>query len=242
VLQILTKQGVRQPHVRILHNTAWPKAAGIMLACTRAGLQPTVDGDWEFMFGEDATCRTTGDEVVLVTRSADAATLERSPGVVSLASEDGITVLGARISQGPLATLELGGVAAELYLRSGFSGPERDEVGSFRWNDGDESRLVLPASPGRSMQLSLLACPVVVSGEQQQLSVELNGAPVGTWTMRPQWDSYSIELPARLVREQNLLTFKYSLVIRPNDYGRSGDTRKLAVRFRSLTCKETGAT
>jgi hypothetical protein len=241
VLNLLRTHDVHSPHLRILRNDEWPKAAGIYLACVKAGLQPSVARNWQVMFGEEAARPRLGDGVLLVTNSESAEELARVPGLATIASEDGTVVLGAKIGQQRVTGLQLGEADAEIYLRSGFSGEEHNDGGSSRWSDGAESTLVLPATPRRRAVLEVTALPVVVGDKRQHLSVEINGTPLRTWAMLPQWDSYSVCLPAYLVREQNLVTFRYSLLIRPHDYGHPGDMRKLAVRFRELTLAEAGA-
>jgi hypothetical protein len=135
----------------------------------------------------------------------------------------------------PIRELRFDSLESELYLRGGFSRPESDAGGGFRWSNGPASWIVLPASPGPAYQLQVLAYPIVVGGQQQRLTVEVNGHRIATVGMKPEWINYSFSVPDALVHPRNLVTFRYSFTRSPHELSGSGDRRQLAVRYRAIS-------
>lgn len=228
----LSARGVRRPHLRILDNQSWEQAAAIVLQCEKTGRPITVDSDWLFMFGERFRLREADDGAILVARSDLAARLAGQPGTEELASGGGDAALLAAHGTAVPGPLQIGSLAAEAWLRGGFSGAEADAGGGFRWSDAPASLLRLPGSPDTAAALRFEASSVEVPGARQELTVELNGVRVGVLAMRRGWATYSVAVAADAVREENLVTFRYSLVRSPHELSRSQDRRRLAVRFR----------
>ena len=235
VLAALARDHVSRPHVRIVTHASWPQAAGLVTSLTKAGVAVSVPERWTFMLGSEFTFH--GDDgVLLVGSPAELAALAALPGVETVADAGGTRVLLAPALQRSVEpNLRFGDRQAELYLRDGFSYAERDAGGGFRWSEGGESLVSLPLMPGVAYRATLVALPIAVPGQIQVAAVELNGRRLGSVALTsPGWNTVTFDLPAQDVRTDNLLRFRYALVRSPAEVGGSGDTRQLAVAFRSL--------
>jgi hypothetical protein len=237
-ISALAGRGIRRPHLRILRNRSWEQAAGLVLQCTKAGGHISVDPNWLFMFGQEYGLSEPDDGAVLVAPSELAAQIAGTCGTEVLASSGEDTALLAASDQRPVPQIQMGTLCAEVYLRGGFSGPEPEVAGGFRWSDGPSSWVQLPASTGRPQVLRFLACPIRVAGAQETITVELNGMPLATAAMQPNWTAYSIAVPGDASRSQNLIGFRYSYVRSPHGITGAGDRRQLAVRFRWISLSE----
>jgi arylsulfatase A-like enzyme len=130
--------------------------------------------------------------------------------------------------------IDFGTPGARSHLRSGWS---FDEGGGRRgptivWSQGEVSTVELFLAAPRDLRAGLRCAPFD-SGDRgpQAVTVELNGRPVGTVTLRPGLNDYTLELPrAAEVAGTNRLAFRYRWVTR------SGD-RDLAVAWDLLTLR-----
>jgi hypothetical protein len=237
----LAARGVRHPHVKIFGNHVWEPAAGVVLQCTKAGLVPTVDDNWLFMFGEPCRFREADDAAVLIADGSTAARLVAVRGVESVVTAGDYAVFLSSVDRPLPAELRLGDLESDIYVRDGFSSAERDADGGFRWSRGPESRIVVPAIPGAPHTLQLRACPIGVPGKRQELTVEVNGQRIAVVEMEPVWSQYRFAVPAALVRARNLTVFRYSLVRSPYELTGADDRRPLAVRFRTMRFSPTSS-
>jgi len=234
----LAARGVYRPHVRILSQRSWEQGAGVVLQCVKAGRLPSVDPTWLFMFGEACRFRGADDGVLLVADPTMAAQLTRERAAELVATSGNGSVFLAMTERAPVRELRFDSLESEVYLRGGFSKPETDPGGGFRWSNGASSSMVLPAAPGPPYQLQVLACPIVVAGLQQGLTVEVNGKRIATVKMKPAWATYTFSVPSYLVRARNLIAFRYSYVRSPYELAGTDDRRRLAVRFRTISLYE----
>ena len=234
-VSVLTVRGVRHPHVRILSHRSWEQAAGLVLQCTKVARPPSVDDWWLFMFGESCRIREADDGAVLVGDRATAARLAAMRGVEPVVAAGEDSALFASVDRPVDGELRFGELESDLYVRSGFSGPENEPAGGFRWSDGRESVLVLPAAPGAPHRLRFEASPITVPGAKQDLTVEVNGQRIAVVGMEPSWVHYAFAVPADLIRARNLVRFRYSLVRSPFELAGTMDMRRLAVRFRTIS-------
>ena len=125
-----------------------------------------------------------------------------------------------------------------LLFREGWSGLE--EWG--RWIDGTEAKAGWIATGKAPYYLHLQAFPYCVSGQQQQVSIEVNGTPMAEhrWTDCEPW-SASIAIPAELVQiGPNDLVVRTDYAVRPIDSSgaENSDPRKLSVGFTELRVGE----
>jgi len=228
-------RGIHQPHVRILSHDSWEEAAGVVLECAKASRPATVDPTWIFMFGRACRFRGADDGVVLVADPSTAAQLTGVRAAERVTTNSKGEVFLAVTEQAPIRELRFDSLESEIYLRGGFSRRENAPGGGFRWSTGPVSWIVLPASPGPAYQLRVLASPIVVAGQRQLLTVEVNGRRIATVEMKPEWTDYGFSVPAALVYPRNLITFRYSFTRSPHELSGSGDTRQLAVRYRTAS-------
>ena len=125
-----------------------------------------------------------------------------------------------------------------LLFREGWSGLE--EWG--RWIDGTEAKANWIATAKAPHYLHLQAFPYCVSGQQQQVSIEVNETPIAEhrWTDCEPW-SASIAIPAELVQiGPNDLDVRTDYAVRPIDGSgaQNSDPRKLSVGFSELRVAE----
>ncbi len=116
-----------------------------------------------------------------------------------------------------------------MILRQGWSGAE----GWGRWAEGTESTAAWVAVKPSSHHLTLEAFPNCVPGQQQRLSVAVNGTPLAdyVWQGCENW-STDISVPASLVRTGwNEIALRSAYAVRPADVtnGENPDTRALSV-------------
>jgi hypothetical protein len=121
----------------------------------------------------------------------------------------------------------------EPYLGEGWSVGEAAQ----RWALGPAAQLAF-ALPGTSDGvLRLEAEPFLVPGrlDEQEVDVELNGQPVGTWQLRYHgFRTYSVRLPRSLQAPQDRVRLRFPDAAAPRDLGRGVDARRLAIAVRML--------
>jgi hypothetical protein len=231
----LAARGIHHPHVRILSHDSWEEAAGVVLQCEKAGRPATVDQTWLFMFGQACRFRGADDGVLLVADPSMATRLSGVRTAEQVAINGKGAVFLAVTERAPIRELRFDSLESEIYLRGGFSRRQTGPAGGFRWSNGPASWIVLPASPGPAYQLQVLACPIAVGGQQQRLTVEVNGHRVAMVEMKPEWINYSFSIPDTLVHPRNLIAFRYSFTRSPHQLAGTGDRRQLTVRYRAIS-------
>jgi hypothetical protein len=101
----------------------------------------------------------------------------------------------------------------------------------FRWTDGYDAALVFASAQPRDTQLMMKVVGFVVPGQpRQRLTVTLNATVVARFEIvddRPH--EYSIQLPATVIRGQNVLTFNLPDAASPESLRLGRDTRKLGL-------------
>ena len=101
----------------------------------------------------------------------------------------------------------------------------------FRWTDDYEAALVFAVSNPRDTVLTMKATAFVVPGlSRQRVTVALNATVVANFEIAD--DSareYTIELPANMLRGQNVLTFTLPDAVSPESLGLSKDFRGLGL-------------
>jgi hypothetical protein len=170
-----------------------------------------------------------------VADSSTAAQLTGVRGAELVATTGKGAVFLAVTERAPIRELRFDSLESEIYLRGGFSRPEIDPGGGFRWSNGPVSWIVLPASPGPDYQLQVLACPIVVDRQQQVLTVEVNGNQIAMVKMKLGWTTYKFPLPTALVRTRNGVALRYLFTRSPHELSGTGDRRQLAVRYRTIS-------
>jgi hypothetical protein len=102
---------------------------------------------------------------------------------------------------------------------------------SFRWTDGHEATLVFALTNPRDTILTLKAGAFVANGSpRQRVSVALNGQVLSNFEITDNSaHEYTIELPAKILRAQNVLTFSLPDAASPQSLGLSKDPRKLGL-------------
>jgi hypothetical protein len=101
----------------------------------------------------------------------------------------------------------------------------------FRWSDGYEATLVFALQNPRDTVLTIKAGAFVVPGHsKQRVTVALNAAVVSHFEIANDTaGEFTIELPAKLLHGQNVLTFTLPDAASPEALGLSNDFRKLGL-------------
>jgi hypothetical protein len=112
----------------------------------------------------------------------------------------------------------------------------------FRWTNGHEATVVFAVSNRRDTLLTMKAGAFVVPGSpRQRVSVALNGAVLSNFEiMDDSVHENTIELPANLFRDKNVLTFTLPDAKSPQSLGLSKDPRKLGLSLYWLKFKAKG--
>jgi hypothetical protein len=101
----------------------------------------------------------------------------------------------------------------------------------LRWNDGYEAALVFAMKDPRDTILTMKASGFVAPGRpRQRVTVALNATVVSNFEITDEpAREYTIELPANILRGQNVLTFTLPDAASPQSLGLSKDFRKLGL-------------
>jgi hypothetical protein len=120
-----------------------------------------------------------------------------------------------------------------LLLHDGWSGKEDWGV----WAEGTESYAQWIATRKSSARLTVSAFPMCVPGQNQEIRLDFNNAPVVThaWSDCEPWEA-SVEIPAERVRVgENDLVLHSKYAEAPVSTGGGSDTRQLAAGFTKLS-------
>jgi arylsulfatase A-like enzyme len=134
------------------------------------------------------------------------------------------------------STLAVGLPEARRRLIGGWAEPERQVDGSaLVWGLGPASLVDLFVGRPRDLAIEFRGEPVG-GASPQSFDVRLNGSPVGAVSMRPGLQTYSVPVPAKLLRfGDNRLELRYAVARPPAENGGvSTDHRPLAVAWRSI--------
>ena len=134
--------------------------------------------------------------------------------------------------------LELGAREAETYLMSGWSRPE----GRFIWSTGRRSILRFFRNRSSALRMELTGHAFVFpESPQQEVLFLVNGEEIGRHAMSPSGEetTFSLLVPERIVRRDNVLELRFSVASRPVDVlPGSNDTRALAVAWSEIRIQD----
>jgi hypothetical protein len=136
-------------------------------------------------------------------------------------------VLPARFPLSP-ARLDFGDSQVEKYLVSGWSSPE----GPCRWSDGNEAGIIFGLEKIEPLNLAIKMRPFIAPSQRngQNVAVFLNNRKICKWDLRAEGAAVSTaQLPRKLLKTNNLLTFRFPQAASPAALGLSQDERKLAI-------------
>jgi len=111
------------------------------------------------------------------------------------AAATAVLVAGSAAVMLPLSPLvDAGAAGARPFLRSGFTGDEREGDRTFAWVDGRHASILLLRRTARVAAIDVFCSPALAA---QQMSAVLNGALVGTVTLARGWNEVSLTPPAQ---------------------------------------------
>jgi hypothetical protein len=127
----------------------------------------------------------------------------------------------------PDAHIDFSKQESNKFVWYGWSGPED----IFRWSDAKESALVFALNDIQNLTLKMKATPFLYRGlsDRQRVLVHLNGKEVGSFTLTEAGVALTIALPKELLRNQNVLTFKFPDANSPELLKISDDERPLGI-------------
>jgi hypothetical protein len=135
----------------------------------------------------------------------------------------------------PRLDLVLGTPAARRFLREGWSGDEFDEHERWVWAVGRRSTLSVPLEAGSDVLMTLSIAPFVVPDKRQTVEIVVNGESVATLALGRELEDRSVDLPGRVVRDENAVDLRYGYAVSPKELGKSADERELAVIVERVT-------
>jgi len=121
-------------------------------------------------------------------------------------------------------------IANGFFFGEGWAGAED----SFRWATGLRATLTVPQLAPRDRVIRFRAYPLTHAAlPPQTLRITLNGAPVTTLTLAPEWRDYAVRASAERWREGiNEIAFEFSRATAPAAVDpQSSDRRELAASF-----------
>jgi hypothetical protein len=123
--------------------------------------------------------------------------------------------------------VDFGSPEAERFMWYGWS---RREEG-LRWADEKEAALVFASDRSDDITLRMrLGANVVAGRHEQRVSINLNGQPLQTISIREEGArEYAQLLPKGMLRERNVLTFGLPDAASPKSLGQGDDTRPLSI-------------
>jgi len=229
-------------HIRILEDEFWPYAAGVFLQLERSGQSASVDERWQFMFGNDeSTGLLVTDCLTVLSETGPADYLSDEYLVARLPTRHGL--LGIRTytqNEGNgTSFFALDDRSFAHLIESGFHGFEPDSEGGSRWSSDTRSVFNVFLQAGVAHSMEFLAQPFNIPDRRQTAHISVNGTTISSLEMHSSWETYTVPIPPSLVREFNRIAIAYEYTESPIAIGRSNDSRKLAVRFRSFRFSAT---
>ena len=135
--------------------------------------------------------------------------------------------------------IDAGAAAGRPFLRSGFTGDEREGDRSFAWVEGRHASVLLPRRTARTASIDIIGQPALASASSvQQLTAVLNGALVDTVVVPRGWNQISLNAPAPAWRiGVNELELFLSSTASPKDAGTGDDRRELSLAIDRVTVR-----
>ncbi len=132
-------------------------------------------------------------------------------------------------------TVRFGSNETALYLKEGWSGPEREGSRTWIWALGERAVMELPLSGSARYRMTINAHTIPKEGRRQEVTVTVDGVTAGIFRFardgRPLEASLSLPPSAEGVRKRRVeLGFAYSVIPKASQPG-SRDERELAVAF-----------
>jgi hypothetical protein len=133
----------------------------------------------------------------------------------------------------PAGRLNFASAEADKYLWYGWSGSE--PLG--RWSEGKEAAIVFALNPTEESFLQIQMAPFLVADKLTEQTIEIicNGSPVERFAVNEAASRvHALRLPKDLLKDRNVLTFRFANAASPKAFGLSSDPRRLAINVEWL--------
>lgn len=139
------------------------------------------------------------------------------------------------LDKGGVELINAGGAGDRLF-GFGWSRPERDGSGGFRWATDPEAHVVLPIASGAALKIGLVASARPTPHDPNpSVALLINGLNLGPCPLPDGLQRCWWDVPASAVRHgANHIVVRSSSVGRPADSAPSGDPRNLGVAVRQI--------
>jgi hypothetical protein len=140
------------------------------------------------------------------------------------------------------ALVDLGESGDDRFLGGGWAGRERNDAYTFRWMVGTSAHVLFQAREPAPYSIELRCMPFSWNGAPPQtLDVAFNGLAVGVLELRPDMQTYQIEIPAGIVQPRlNHLHLRTRYARSPASLRLGPDDRPLSAAFDSISFRRGG--
>ena len=145
----------------------------------------------------------------------------------------------------PTTEIDFASSQTEPLLTAGWDKSEKRQDRTWTWAVGREAEVRLDLMSLNYEQIAFRCWPFTYKGAGQQTTeVFINSERIGAVTLKPEADSYVLEIPRGVLKiGGNLVRFRFSYTTAPHDVDPdSWDTRPLAVAFQHLEIRSAPGT
>ena len=153
------------------------------------------------------------------------------PWAIAIAVAAGVVGLTAWVLLPASPDVRVGRPEARPLLRKGFSTDEREGTRTYAWVDGLVAQIELPRRGTSHARVVMELRPALASADlAQDVSVLLNGTPIGATRLTGGWTEVSFDAPAAVWQTgANELQLTCGSRVSPKQLGTGDDTRELSV-------------
>jgi hypothetical protein len=135
------------------------------------------------------------------------------------------------------ARIDIGSPGDGRFLGGGWSEPEGEGDGTFRWAIGARAFVLVQTKESAAYAVEFRAAPFLYDrAPTQSIEIIFNGEHVERLELGKALDTYRVEVPASAVRSGlNALELRFATAVSPMSQGMGRDARPLAVRFERIS-------
>lgn len=143
------------------------------------------------------------------------------------------------IKRYPINKIIFGNPDYSIYLKEGFSEPEKNGTAKWRWSNGRQSKFEIPLKENTEYNMVLNIMPFTIPNAKQDIQIYLNGQYIYKLSIDSNdYKDYFVKLHKDKVRELNQIVLKYNYARSPKEVNGANDARLLGVNFNCITFQE----